>query len=131
MRLIIAGGRDYKVTLGDKKRLTQVFITGEEKYKVSKVISGGAKGADTGGEQWAKDHGIDLEVYVPNWDMYGKAAGPMRNSEMADNADACVVFTGGRGTKDMYTKAVATKLLVWDWRKPQRPNSPINPQLDL
>ena len=38
-----------------------------------------------------------------NWDNYGKRAGFIRNSEMAEYADACIVFWNGssKGAKHM------------------------------
>ena len=33
--------------------------------------------------------------YPADWDRYGKAAGPMRNEKMAQNADALILFWNG------------------------------------
>ena len=41
-------------------------------------------------------------VFIAEWDVYGKAAGPIRNKAMIDKADALIAFWDGdsRGTKD-------------------------------
>ena len=54
-------------------------------------------------------------AYFPaDWDKYGKAAGFIRNEQMAQNADALVVFWDGksRGTKNMIELAAKYKLKV-------------------
>lgn len=46
------------------------------------IISGGAKGADSLAEKYAKDHGHELKVFYAEWDKYGKSAGYKRNEVM-------------------------------------------------
>ena len=110
MKLIIAGGRNYR--LNDKEyRLLDKF-TG----LVSEVITGGATGIDACGEQWANWHSIPIRVFLPNWKKYGKGAGPRRNAVMAMHADAVVLFPGGRGTESMFQEAKKRNLKIYDWR---------------
>ena len=58
-------------------------------------ISGTTKGADRLGEEWGRDRGYPVERYPADWEAYGKSAGYRRNEEMAEAADACVVFWDG------------------------------------
>lgn len=97
MRLIIAGGRDYQFTEEDKAWLDAIHA----KYKVTMVISGGARGADYCGEAWAAANGILVLVKPAEWNVHGKAAGPIRNEEMAREATAVALFSGGKGTASM------------------------------
>ncbi len=46
------------------------------------IVSGGASGADTLAERYAKEKGYKLIVFNADWNKYGKAAGPIRNEEM-------------------------------------------------
>jgi hypothetical protein len=46
MKLIIAGGRDYKFTKSDLEKLDSI-------EGITEVVSGGARGADKCGEIWA------------------------------------------------------------------------------
>jgi hypothetical protein len=96
MRCIIAGSRGFR----DKELLQSVM---EEFNQITEVVSGGAKGADHIGEWWAIENNIPIKRFIPNWDLYGRAAGPIRNGEMAKYADLLVVFWDGesRGTADM------------------------------
>ena len=67
------------------------------------IVSGHASGADSLGEKFAADHNLQCELYPADWDKHGKAAGPIRNAEMAEVADALIAFWDGqsRGTKLM------------------------------
>lgn len=53
---------------------------------IDQIVSGNAKGVDAAGERFAKKHGIDLVLFPANWEKHGKAAGPIRNEQMANYA---------------------------------------------
>jgi hypothetical protein len=65
------------------------------------VISGGAKGADTFAQTWARLRKLPFEEFPADWERYGNAAGARRNKQMVDAADAVVAFWDGqsRGPK--------------------------------
>ena len=48
-----------------------------------KIISGCARGADTLGERFAKEFGLEVKKFPADWDGLGKRAGYVRNAEMA------------------------------------------------
>lgn len=125
MKIIIAGGRDYKFTKEDVSFLEDLFFNSE--YSITEVVSGGANGADREGEKFAEDCDIPLRIFTANWDKYKNAAGPIRNQKMADYADGVILFPGGKGTKDMYERAYHRNLLIWDVRKGERSLIPIKP----
>lgn len=109
MRLIIAGGRCYRLTKADLSRLDAI-------EGVTEVVSGGCRGVDKDGEAWARSKRIAIKRFEAQWSLHGPAAGPIRNREMADHADAVALFPGGRGTKDMHRSAIAAGLKVFDFR---------------
>ena len=76
------------------------------------MVSGGAKGADTYGEALAALLGLPVARYLPDWGKHGKRAGPIRNREMAKNADALLCAWDGksRGTKNMIVIETASRL---------------------
>lgn len=79
-RAIIAGSRgfyDYELL----KKVADKCI-GDDATDVE-VISGTAMGADRLGEQYAKERGFKVKRFYPNWTRHGKAAGYIRNLEMA------------------------------------------------
>jgi len=109
MKLIIAGGRNFKPSMADIEFLNTI-------KGITEVVSGGAKGADKFGELWALEHKITIKQFHADWDKHGKCAGPIRNKEMADYADAVVLFPGGAGTRSMHIMAVNAKILIYDRR---------------
>jgi hypothetical protein len=74
---------------------------------ITVLIAGGARGADTLAEEWAKAQGIQCEVYMADWEGLGRKAGPIRNQQMLDEGkpDLVIAFPGGRGTADMVRRA--------------------------
>ena len=92
---------------------TNIFFLQNKLPNVT-IISGGATGADALGEQFAKENNLELIVVPANWEKYGRAAGPRRNAEMAEMADALIAFWDGksRGTKNMIETAEKKGLLV-------------------
>ena len=108
MKLIIAGGRDYKMTPDDWGKLDEIVVT--------EVVSGCASGADKAGEYYAEQKGLPVTKFPADWNANGRAAGPIRNREMADYADAVALFKGGRGTESMKREAEKAGIQVYDFR---------------
>lgn len=112
MKLIIAGGRDYIFDVMDDLKLDVIH----QQYGVTLVISGGASGADRGGESWAMARGIPTQIMPADWNKHGRAAGPIRNKQMAEMADAVALFPGGRGTASMANEAAKAGIRIFDFR---------------
>lgn len=110
MKLIIAGGRDYKFTQADIIDLDAIHSS----RVIEEVVSGGATGADAEGERWATSRKIPVRRFPANWKAYGRSAGPIRNQEMAEYADAVALFPGGKGTADMRNRAIENWLEIFD-----------------
>jgi predicted Rossmann-fold nucleotide-binding protein len=106
VRTIIAGGRDYRMTEADFLWLDSL------KPPITEVITGGARGADTGAFNWGWSRGIPVTTLVPDWKNLGRSAGPRRNLKMALIAERCVLFPGGRGTASMEEEARKMKLTI-------------------
>ena len=97
MKVIIAGTRtfnDYKLLCNTIKELN---------INIDEIVCGGAKGADTLGEKYAKENNISIKYFLADWDKYGKRAGPIRNHQMGDYADYLIAFWDkkSKGTLDM------------------------------
>lgn len=113
MKLIIAGGRDFKPLFHHWSWLYELH----SQFPVSEVVSGTARGADRFGEAWATSLAIPVKRFPADWDTHGRAAGAIRNGEMAAYADAAALFLGGAGTRDMFSKALSAGITIWDWRE--------------
>ena len=109
VKTIIAGGRD----ITDYKILLEAIA--EANFAISCVVSGGAKGADALGEQYAESMNLSLHIFNADWETHGRAAGPIRNRKMAENAEALIALWDGksRGTKNMIETATKLGLLVY------------------
>jgi len=71
------------------------------KYQFASLVSGGATGVDTIAYKYAKIHSIPIRVFYPDWQKYGKSAGPLRNKQIIQNANHVLAFWDGlsRGTR--------------------------------
>lgn len=107
MRVLVCGGRDFRNWRRLHEALIEVFHTHSVSPTPWTIIEGGAKGADFLAAVWGDYHGITVEEYPANWKRDGKAAGPIRNQRMIDEAkpDLVVAFPGGNGTADMIQRA--------------------------
>ena len=76
-------------------------VCDDDAILISKIISGGAKGADTIAEEYARNHNIETQIFKPDWEKYGKSAGYKRNVDIIENCDICIAFWDGesKGTK--------------------------------
>lgn len=102
-KLIIAGGRDFSDYDLLKSNLDSILEKLSENNINLIIICGMAKGADMCGWNWARDNNIPILEYPANWKLHGKAAGPIRNQEMAQVANGLIAFWNGtsRGTAHM------------------------------
>ena len=111
-KLIIAGGREFNnyYLLWNKVSYLLKDKDGDD----VEIVSGGAKGADSLGEKFARSKEMMIKIFPAKWTSQGKSAGPIRNKNMADYADALVAFWDGKssGTGDMIDAAKEKNLPV-------------------
>ena len=98
MKIAIIGSRDYE-------NYTEMYNYIKSKINIndiSKVVSGGARGADAMGEWFAKENNIKTEIYLPDWNKYGRGAGFVRNKQIIENAEIIFAFlkNNSNGTKN-------------------------------
>jgi predicted Rossmann fold nucleotide-binding protein DprA/Smf involved in DNA uptake len=84
IKLAVIGSR----TFTDYKLLCLTL----DKYEISAIVSGGADGADSLGQRYAKDKGLKILIIYPNWNKDGKSAGFKRNREIIEKCDKVVAF---------------------------------------
>lgn len=99
MKLAIIGSRTFTDYEYLKERVLSMIESVDE---IECIISGGAKGVDTLAEIFAKEFNIKTEIYLPQWDVYGKAAGMIRNKTIIDSATKVIAFwdNKSKGTKN-------------------------------
>ncbi|SHG27748.1 Protein of unknown function [Desulfacinum infernum DSM 9756] len=112
MRTIVAGSR----TINDPEIISEAIR--QSGFQITELVSGGARGVDRLGEAWARRNGVPIRVFRADWKRYGRGAGVLRNTQMAEYADALVAVWDGesRGTLDMIQKARKLGLKVFVFR---------------
>ena len=105
--IAIIGSRDYPALSHVTKFVMLLPID-------SIVVSGGARGPDKIGETTAIKRGLKTEIYLSDWDKFGKAAGMIRNSLIVKNSDWIVAFWDGlsRGTLNSIETAKSLNLPI-------------------
>ena len=90
MRIAIIGSRNLVVN-----NLGEYLPEG-----CNEIVSGGAKGIDTSAAIFARENGIRLTEFLPDYEKYGRAAPIVRNRQIVDYADSVIAFWDGesRGT---------------------------------
>lgn len=109
-KVVVCGSRDWI----DRKKVYDRLLDLPEG---TVIIEGGARGADTIAREVAKQLGMKVTTVYANWDLHGKKAGPIRNSEMlAMKPDLVIAFhenlEESLGTADTVRKAKALKIPV-------------------
>lgn len=112
MKVIIAGSRTicnpFYVSLAIKNA----------DFPISEVVCGLAHGVDLFGKLWAEVFHVPVKEFPADWTNLGKRAGYVRNTEMAEYADALIAIWDGKskGTKHMIDianqKALLTHIII-------------------
>ncbi len=85
MKIAVVGSRNVKIeNIG--------YYIGE----CDEVVSGGARGTDACAAEYARENGIALTEFLPEYERYGRAAPIIRNRRIVDYADKVIAFWDGR-----------------------------------
>lgn len=79
----------------------------ENNISIEIIVSGGAKGADSLAEQFAKENDLQTKIFYPEWGIYGRTACSARNTQIVEFSDIVFAFWDGKspGTNDSIIKA--------------------------
>lgn len=99
MKLIIAGSR----YLDEELVYSKIVMWRMNNIPHLEIVSGGCKGVDHAGEYYADFYDLPIKRFPADWKKHGRAAGPIRNKQMADYADALLLIWDGisRGSLSM------------------------------
>jgi hypothetical protein len=113
MRLIIAGSRDLKISSDELFEIIDKFGI---LYQITEIVSGCASGIDSDGEKFAEDYSIRLKHFPADWKKYGGLAGPRRNRQMAEYAEALLLIWDGksRGSANMKARMLGMGKPVYE-----------------
>lgn len=111
--VIVAGSRVSTFPVRDIYDTLDHYLGDEEVT----IISGGARGVDAIGEEWAVSRGKPYIVVKADWALHGRSAGYLRNIDMAEIADVLMAFqsNNSRGTGHMINIAKKRGLKVYEF----------------
>ncbi|MDR2818915.1 MAG: DUF2493 domain-containing protein [Desulfovibrio sp.] len=109
MSIAIIGSR----TFDDYQTLESVVLNTlkEKDVKLSDItiVSGGAKGADSLGRDFAQKYGTQYKEFLPDWEKFGKSAGFIRNNDIVEHSDFVIAFWDGQSKGTRHSLELARK----------------------
>ena len=100
MKLAVIGSRGLK----------QVMVDDYIPDGVCEIVSGGAAGVDSLAKDFALRAGLRYTEFLPQYDLYGRAAPLKRNQLIAEYADAALALWDGRSRGTKYTVELFRRL---------------------
>lgn len=102
MKIAFSGSRRIEPTYNDLYSALEMVMAGREIFYDCLVGD-----CPTGVDKYIREYNFNHQTYIAGWSRHGKAAGPMRNQAMIDDADALVAFPcpQSKGTWDAIRKA--------------------------
>ena len=86
MKIAVIGSRSF-----NNFKLLEDTLSSYES-KITTIVSGGARGADSLAESWAEKYKKETIIIKPDWDKHGKSAGFIRNRDIIEACDGCIAF---------------------------------------
>ena len=107
MKLAIIGSRTLR-----QSEVKQVIdrVVRASKQPIDCIVTGGANGVDAQAEAYAHGHGIETEIYLPDYAAHGRRAPLVRNNVILQRADAVLAIWDGESRGTAYTVHRARKM---------------------
>ncbi len=117
MRVAVVGSRNINMSYERFGVLLSSMLPDE----TAAIVSGGARGVDRLAARYAKEHGLSVTEYLPDYEIFGKTAPLVRNRTIVNNADFVIAIWDGssRGTLNSidYTLECGKPLAVYYTRQ--------------
>ena len=99
-----------KLAVIGSRSISDIALDSYISEEVVEIVSGGAKGVDFCASEYARAKNIRLVEFLPEYNLYGRAAPIVRNKKIVDYADKVIVFWNGssRGTLSVIEYAKKT-----------------------
>ncbi len=82
---------------------------------IKEIVTGGARGADSLAERYARENGIALRVFPAEWEKYGKQAGYLRNATIVGHSEGIIAFWDGESKGTDHTVKLCRKAGKPSW----------------
>ena len=99
-----------KLAVIGSRKLTGILIENYVDAEVDEIVSGGAVGIDTCAAEYARNNGLKLTEFLPQYDRYGRAAPLMRNKTIVEYADKIIAFWDGKSKGTLFVIDYAKSL---------------------
>lgn len=73
------------------------------------LVSGGARGADSMAQRWAKENGYSILIHYPNYSRFDKGAAFVRNKAIAEDSDMILAFYA----KGRFSQGGTKNTIIW------------------
>ena len=100
MKIAVIGSRNVEVT-----NLAEYLP-----QECDEIVSGGARGVDLCASQYARERGLKLTEFLPQYDVYGRVAPIVRNKEIVRYADEVIAFWDGTSKGTLFVINYCKKL---------------------
>lgn len=101
MNVAVIGSRGFRDYTFLSKTLRQ--------FSISKIISGGALGADRLARRFALTYRINFLEFKPDYELHGKVAPLIRNHSIISSADVVVAFWDGKSSGTAHALHIARR----------------------
>jgi predicted Rossmann fold nucleotide-binding protein DprA/Smf involved in DNA uptake len=115
-RIGIVGSREFG-NYAQLKQNVERYITTEN----DELVSGGAIGADSMAQRFAKEEGFDIMIRYPKYKIFGKPATFIRNEKIARSSDLVLAFyqkgrfqEGGTSNTAMWARKLGIELVEFE-----------------
>ena len=128
IKIIVAGPRDFNNQSFVFSALDMVFSMLPKNSKETRdfleidslknieIVEGGATGIDSLAKSYAISKNIKYKEFPADWNKHGRAAGPIRNKQMAEYSNILIAFryvdNPSRGTENMIMQAKDNNLKI-------------------
>lgn len=102
-------GEEMKIAVVGSRTLSVENLADYLPRETSGLISGGAKGIDTGVRAYAECTGLPLKEFLPDYRRYGRGAPLKRNEQIVAAADGVIAFWDGASRGTAYVIALCRK----------------------
>ncbi len=86
---------------------------------VTEIVSGGADGVDSCAKEYAEKHNIRLTEFIPEYNIYGRAAPLKRNMKIINYSDVVIALWDGcsKGTEFVIKncRKIGKPIIVYDF----------------
>ena len=88
LNVAVIGSRDFN----NDHLVYEILDNVNNRYKIDKIISGGARGVDSLAKTYSKNNKIKYLEFLPDWKKYNKSAGFLRNYSIIKNSNLTLAF---------------------------------------